>query len=164
MPGLHDFDMNENLIHKVNSKYYDIIDFSEVKEYAHQFSLFHANLRSLSAHHDELRLLLNALKCCFDIIGISEPKEPSDGFLNNVTLNGYDLHSKHSNSAAGDVAIYIKSNLGYIIRDDLSIVEDEFEALWVEIKTINARMSCAVVLTDIPTLMLRSLLTIWTRL
>ena len=134
MPGLHDFDMDENLIHKVNSKYYDIMDFSEVKENAHQFSLFHVNLRSLSLHHDELRLLLNTLKCCFDIIGISETKEPSDGFLNNVTLDGYDLHSKYSNSAAGGVAIYIRSNLDYIIRDDLSIVEDEFETLWVEIK------------------------------
>ena len=61
-----------------------MVDFSGVKEYAHQFSLFHANLRSLSAHHDELWLLLNALKCCFDINGISETKEPSDGFLNNA--------------------------------------------------------------------------------
>ena len=77
---------------------------------------------------------LNALKCCFDIIGISETKEPSDDFLNNVTLDGYDLHSKYSNSAAGGIAIYIRSNLDYIIRDDLSIVEDEFETLWVEIK------------------------------
>ena len=92
---------------------------------------------------------------------MSETKEPSDGFLINVTLNGYDLQSKHSNSAAGGVGIYIKSNLDYIIRDDLSIVEDEFETLWVE---INPRMSCAVVLIDIPTLTLRSLLTIWTRL
>ena len=91
-------------------------------------------MRSFSVHHDELRLLLNALKCCLDIIGISETKEPGDGFPNNVTLNGYDLHSKYSNSAAGGVAIYIRSNLDYIIRDDLSIVEDEFETLWVEIK------------------------------
>ena len=88
MSVLHDFDMDENLIHKVNSKYNDITDFSEVKEYAHQFSLIHANLCSLSAHHDELRLLLNALQYCFDIIGISETKEPSDGFLNNITSNG----------------------------------------------------------------------------
>ena len=71
MPGLHDSDMDENLIHKVNSKYYDMIDFSEVKENPHQFSLFHASLCSLSAHHDELRLLFNDLKCCLDIIGIS---------------------------------------------------------------------------------------------
>ena len=106
-----------------------------------QFSLFHANLCSLSAHHDELRFLLNALKCCFNIIGISETKEPRDGFLNNVALNGYDLHSKHSNSSAGGTAIYIKSNL-----DGLSIAEDELETVWVEIKNNkcqNAPCCCA---------------------
>ena len=32
--GLHDFDMDENLIHKVNFEYYDIIDFFKVKENA----------------------------------------------------------------------------------------------------------------------------------
>ena len=52
MPNLHDFDMDENLIHKVNSRNYDIIDFSRVKKYPHQFSLFHVNLRSLPAHID----------------------------------------------------------------------------------------------------------------
>ena len=54
MPDLHGFDMDENLIHKVNSCYYDIIDFSRIKKYLHQFSLFHVNLRGLSAHIDKL--------------------------------------------------------------------------------------------------------------
>ena len=53
MPNLHDFDMDENLIHKINSHDYDI-DFSRIKKYPHQFSLFHVNLRSLSAHIDQL--------------------------------------------------------------------------------------------------------------
>ena len=69
MPILHDFDMDENLIHKVNSRDYDMIDFSRVKKYPHQFSLFHVNLCSLSAHIDELHQLLNTLKFIFDIIG-----------------------------------------------------------------------------------------------
>ena len=42
MPNLHYFDMDENLIHKVNSHYYDDIDFSRIKKYPHQFSLFQA--------------------------------------------------------------------------------------------------------------------------
>ena len=70
----------------------------------HSFSLFHANLRSLSAHLDELQLLLKTLKVDFDIIGISETKEQSGGFLKNVNLDGYSIHSQHSNSAAGGVA------------------------------------------------------------
>ena len=86
--------MDVNLIHKVNSRYYDIIDFSRIKKYPHQFSLFHVNLHSLSAHTDELHQLLNTLKFNFDIIGISETKEQISGFLKNVSINGYDLHSQ----------------------------------------------------------------------
>ena len=44
MPNLQDFDMDKNLIPKVNSKYYDVIDFPEVKKNPHSFLLFHANL------------------------------------------------------------------------------------------------------------------------
>ena len=54
MANLQDLDMDENLIHKVNSKYYDVIDFPKVMKNPHSFSLFHANLRSLLAHLDEL--------------------------------------------------------------------------------------------------------------
>ena len=134
MPNLHDFDMDENLIHKVNSRYYDIIDFSRIKKYPHQLSLFHVNLRSLSASIDELHQLLNTFKFKFDIVGISETKEQISGFLKNVSINGYDLHSQYTSSAAGGVPLYIKSNLDYIIREDFSILDDDFETIWVEIK------------------------------
>ena len=134
MPNLHDFDMDDNLNHKVNSKYYDIIDFPQIKNNSHAFSMFHLNKRSLSAHLEELQLLLNALKINFDVIGISEAKEQSGGFLKNVDLHGHTIHSQHSNSEAGGVALYVKSNLDYIIRDDLNVLENEFETVWVEIK------------------------------
>ena len=75
MPNLQDFDMDEILIHKVNSKYYDIISFPQIRKTNGSFSLFHVNLRSLSAHLDELQLPLTALKLKFYIIGISETKE-----------------------------------------------------------------------------------------
>ena len=75
MHNLHDFDMDENLIHKVNSPYYYVIDFSRDKKYPYQVSLFHVNLRSLSAHIDELHQLVNTPKFNFDIIIISETKE-----------------------------------------------------------------------------------------
>ena len=109
--------MRNHLTHKVNSHYYDIIDFSRIKKYSHQFSLFHVNLRSLSAHIDELHQLLNTLKFNFDVIGISETKKQISGFLKNVSINGCDLHSQCTS-----------------IRKDLSILDDDFETIWVEIK------------------------------
>ena len=44
------------------------------------------------------------------------------------------LHSQHSKSSAGGVALYVKSNLDHFERDDLSRLEDEFEKIWIEIK------------------------------
>ena len=79
-------------------------------------------------------MLLNALKITFDVISISETKEQSGGFLKNVDLHGYTIYSQHSNSETGGVALYVKSNLDYIIRDDLNVLENEFETIWVEIK------------------------------
>ena len=131
--------MDENLIHKGNSKYYDIVSFPQIRKTRDSFSLFNANLRSLSAHLDELQLLLTALKMKFDIIGISETKEQAHGFLNNVNVNGYTLHSQHSKCSAGGVALYVKSTLDYMLRDDLSVIENEYETLWVEIKNSKSQ-------------------------
>ena len=139
MPNLNDFDLDENLIHKVNSNYQDIISFQKIRKTKNSFSLIHSNLRSLSGHLDELQLLLNALKLQFDVIGISESKEQESGFLTNVNLCGYVLHSQYSNTAAGGVVLYVKDNLDYLIRDDLSIREDEFETLWIDIKNSKSQ-------------------------
>ena len=139
MPSLHDFDMDEKLIHKVNSDYYDNITFPETMKTKDCFVLFHINLRSLSAHIDEMQALLIPLKIRFDVIGVSETKEQADGFLKNVTLSGYVLHSQHSSSSAGGVALYVKEDLQHMIRDDLNTCEDEFETIWIEIKNSRSQ-------------------------
>ena len=60
-------------------------------------------------------------------------------FLKNVDFNGYLLHFQHSNSSAGFVVLYFKSNLDHFVRDDLSILEDEFETIWIEIKNTKCQ-------------------------
>ena len=103
----------------------------------------------------------------FDIIGISDTKEQISDFLKNVSMNGCDLHSQYTSSAAGGVALYIKSNLDYIIREDLSILDDDFGTIWVEIKTKRVKTYYVVVNTDVlntETLKLKNLTNILTRL
>ena len=139
MPNLQEFDMDENLINKVNSDYYDLINFPKIRTTADSFSIFHLNLRSLTAHFHELQLLLSALKLNFDVIGISETKEQSSGFLSNVDLDGYIFYSQCSNTSAGGVGLYVKENLDHMIRYDLSIAEDEFETIWTEIKNAKSQ-------------------------
>ena len=74
------------------------------------------------------------IKGQLDVIAISETKEQSEGFLKNVSLDGYIIHFQHSNSSAGGVALYLRNNLDYIVREDLNALENEFETIWVEIK------------------------------
>ena len=61
LPNLDDFDMDENLIHAVDSRYVQIPELNELRPTKQSFSLFHMNIRSLSAHHDELLVLLSGL-------------------------------------------------------------------------------------------------------
>ena len=68
----------------------------------------------------------------FDKIGISETKEQAHGFSNNVNFNGYTLHSQHSKCSAGGVALYVKSTLDYMLRDDQSVIENEYEIICLE--------------------------------
>ena len=107
LPHLGDFDMDENLVHSINSKYFEISELNNFKMSKDTMSVFHMNIRSLSAHHDELSLLLAGLKFRFDI---SETKEQSDkGFLSNVHLPGYNIHTQPTKSSAGGVALYLNS-------------------------------------------------------
>ena len=71
--------------------------------------MFHINLRSLSAHPEELQLLLKSLNVNFHVIAISETKEQSEGFLENVYLDGYTIHSQHSNSSAGGLPCILET-------------------------------------------------------
>ena len=135
LPHLNDFDLDENLVHTINSKYHKISELSRMST-NNTFSLFHVNIRSLSKHFDELQSLITSTKIPFDVIGISESKQLiNQNFKINVNLEGYHLHSQPTKSSHGGVVMYINKHLDYTVRDGLSVIEDEYETLWIEIKT-----------------------------
>ena len=131
----------------IDSKYYEIPEFSKLShDVKDGFSLFHLNIRSLSAHLTELSQPLSCFNFMFDVLGICETKEQIDsGFLANVSLPGYNMHSAPSKSSAGGVALYIKSSLNYKLREDLKFTNDGLEMIGVEIinsKSKNILCSC----------------------
>ena len=74
--------MDENLIHAVNFRHVPIPELNELKPTKQSFSLFHINVKSLSADHDKILVLLSGLRFTFDIIGLSETKEQCEkGFF-----------------------------------------------------------------------------------
>lgn len=54
-------------------------------------------------------------------------------------LHGYNLHSQPSRSAAGGVALYTSKSLNAVKRTDLSVTDEEFETVWVEIKNNKSK-------------------------
>ena len=59
LPNLEDFDIDENVVNAVNSKYYNIHELNKIKMINENFSVFHINIRSLSKHIDALHTQLN---------------------------------------------------------------------------------------------------------
>ena len=77
LSNLSSFDIDEDLIQTINSKYYKVQDLANlnVNKQSNNFSLFHVNIRSLCKHFDQLHSLLCSKKAPFDIIGITETKQ-----------------------------------------------------------------------------------------
>ena len=70
----------------------------------------------------------------FDIIGISEYKQQvGKDFLVNVQMDGHSMHSQPSKSCCGGCVFYVNSMLNHHVNDDLSVIEDDYETIWIEI-------------------------------
>ena len=149
IPSLDNFDSDESYVQTISSNYFDITDFSNTfSSLKRHFSLFNVDTQSLSKNFDQLCTMLSALGVSFDLLGISEIKQQTGkNFINNVNIEGYHICTQPSTSAAGGVAIYVDDKLDHFNRDDLSVLNDEFESIWVEIKNKRGKTSCVAVLS-----------------
>ena len=107
------------------------------------FSLFHVNIRSLTKHFNELQTLINSDKIPFDILGITESKQLV------VNIDGYQIYSQPTKSTHGGVVMYVNKKLDHVVREDIFVLEDEFETLWIEIKPVpKPKVFCVLLSTD----------------
>ena len=147
LPNLSDYDIDEIIEPDINCNYYNVQEFQSIETSAKDISLFHMNIRSLHLHFDELFTLLTTTGADFEIIGLSETKETVESSLaKNTDIPGYKFYNTPSQSAAGGVGIYVKSNLKVAKRIDLSISTLNFETVWIEIqntKSKNVLCCCA---------------------
>ena len=111
---------------------YDIKECSSNKT---SFSALNCNIRSLPANYDNFMHMLSELNFPFSLLGFSETKFKVDQErLVNVNIPGYNLISEPSLSNAGGVAFYVKNNLKFSVRSDITTVDQNFEAhhtLWI---------------------------------
>ena len=130
----NDFDIDENIISTISSIYYSVDEINKIQLSKQHFSVFHTDIRSLSKHHDTLHTQLSMINTPFDVTGISETKEQIDNeFITNVELRGYSMYSQPSKSLCGGCAVYVNSQLDHQVRNYLSVLEEKYETIWVEI-------------------------------
>ena len=123
------------------SYYYDLDEFNNILKIHNtdnNLSILNLNARSLVKHFNELSVILANLSSSLDIITVeetwlSEPLEPL------VQLNEYSFIGKHKQKCkeGGGIGIYVKNEIEYIKRDDLTCpneFEDLFDYMFIEIK------------------------------
>ena len=74
----------------------------------------------------------------FSVIGISETwlTESNEGWYQISGYNSEHLYRK--TKRGGGVSVFIKTNLKYKRRKDLDIINDNAEAIFIEIKKTNS--------------------------
>ncbi|XP_057292368.1 uncharacterized protein LOC130618404 [Hydractinia symbiolongicarpus] len=153
---LFEFDINQNkycpdpdnLINKtftpnVHSKYYDTHEFHKLKTETHKnkcFSAMHTSIESLMHNFDSLHSLLSDLDHNFDVIAVSETwnsKARKSTFRPGI-LDGYHEYvGQVGNSLKGGCGMYIKENIKFKERNDLSVSfideNNEYQSKWIKI-------------------------------
>ncbi len=100
--------------------------------------MIHFNIRSLSKHFEQLKDTLHTLGH-FTLIALSETwlKNTSPDMF---SLPGYSLITNNrSDKRGGGVALYVRSDIHYEVRDNLCHSTDSLESLFIEIKSSAAK-------------------------
>lgn len=84
-------------------------------------SIFHSNIRYYKKNFDQLTDLLTKISFSFDVIGFSETWDNDDNKIILQKLTGYhELEKLPGTTKNAGVAVYVKENLIFNRRDDLS--------------------------------------------
>ncbi len=125
----------------LNCEYIDTAQLTiDTNNYENKLICMHLNIRSLPCKFDELKMLLSEIEQTNakpDLILLCETwlNTKNDGLYN---IDGYSFVNTHrTKQRGGGVAMYIRKNIAYKLRDDVSIFEEgTFESLFIEI-TLN---------------------------
>ena len=117
----------------VSCNYYTIQTFNELQSDENLF-LFHLNSRSLNKNFSNICDFLSILKNDFSVIGISETWLNDHNISPLICLNNYNLLEKHRENRGGGVCMFVKNDLTYHKREDLSLFNIFIESLFIELK------------------------------
>ena len=102
LPNLSDFDIDEHMPQNIDSRYLTLPELSSLQLSSSDFSILHANIRSLSLHHDELVSLSAHTNLNLDVIGVSEIWHSNDNPISsNVDFPGFTFLNPISHGEGG---------------------------------------------------------------
>ena len=138
---------DDDQIHSSNlssCKYYSCLDYQKLisdNTNIKNFNIFHNNFNGLELKFDQFHNFLSTTSSDLDIIAITETSLhiTNTKFKTNVDLDGYTLYSTATNTSKGGVAIYTKNKFNVTERTDLSIINDHYESVWIEIKNKSSK-------------------------
>ena len=117
--------------------FYDELESTAVRN-DKEITMLHVNIVSLITNFDKLKELLLVMKNMPDVICLSETRLKEKHTKSHIPcLEGYEFENINSNSDAGGVGIYYRSNLDVTIRQDLNLKQNDCEDLWLQIKISN---------------------------
>ena len=119
-----------------NSKYHNSDSFNlALKNDLSKFSLISSNIRSASKNLDEFLCYLQTLNHTFSFIGLVETWMSYDN-VDTFSIEGYTHEFLcRENRRGGGVSIFISNKIPhYKIRDDLSIINDSYECIFIEVE------------------------------
>ena len=53
----------------------------------------------------------------------------------DVNIDGYQIYSQPTKSTHDGVVMHVSKNLDHVVREDISVLEEELEIVWIEIIT-----------------------------
>jgi exonuclease III len=119
----------------INCDYYDQDQFLNAfnKKKCSNMKLLHINARSLPRNITCIRNYVNLLENTFSIIGISESwlKDTQDPLvqMHNFSMEGFCRQNKRG----GGVALYIRDDIVYKTRNDISVNNSDIESCFIEL-------------------------------
>jgi len=138
-----EFNVLNNNFFKVSDvkydKYFSPCDLSKLaSSTAGKTDLFflHFNVRRLSKNKDKVEKFLESFYRLPKVISISETKLNPNS-VSNINIPNYTFIRNNSLTCASGVGLYIKNNMQYPLRTDLSLNIQSCEDLWLEIESKN---------------------------
>ena len=114
-----------------------------------KFNVLHVNIESIKRNFENLKALWEECEFVFNIICVSETWCSNTELQNNsnLSLPGFDSvpYERSKKDRGGGVLIFVKKNLSYKIRKDLSESDEHNEILSLEVScrhSPNILLSC----------------------